>query len=116
MSNYRKLHIWQLSIELSNLVYYYTKSFPRSEMFGLVSQIRRCSVSIPSNIAEGYGRGTDNEIRRFCQISIGSLYELQTQLEISFNQSYLLKKDFEMLIEKSRIIEASVKSFINKLK
>jgi four helix bundle protein len=70
-------------MELVFEIYKATKKFPNDECFGLTSQMRRCAVSIPSNIAEGYGRNSQNDFARFLQISAGSLYELQTQIEIS---------------------------------
>jgi four helix bundle protein len=82
-NSYRDLIVWQKSMDLAKEVYILTKSFPKDEMFGLVSQARRCAVSIPSNIAEGRGRGSNKEFVRFLQIALGSLYELQTQIELS---------------------------------
>jgi len=79
--------------------------FPRREDYGLTSQVRRCAVSIPSNIAEGYGRNSRNEYIRFLQIALGSLYELQTQLEIGVNLGYLTKEDFEMIYAITRELE-----------
>jgi four helix bundle protein len=83
--NYRDLIVWQKSIALVTEVYSITRLFPKEELYGLISQIRRSAVSIPSNIAEGYGRYSTNDYIRFLQIAIGSLYEFQTQLEIGLN-------------------------------
>ena len=80
---YQRLQVWQDAIELVTDVYRLTSQFPDSEKFGLVSQMRRAAVSIPSNIAEGAGRGSDKEFRRFLLIARGSLQELETQLIIS---------------------------------
>ena len=85
MSTFRNLLIWQKSMTLTTQIYQLTSTFPKEEIYGLTSQIRRCSVSIPSNIAEGYGRESDKEFLRFLNISIGSLFEMQTQLEIAKN-------------------------------
>jgi len=68
---------------LTTKIYFSTNSFPKEEIFGLTSQIRRSSISIPSNIAEGFGRESDKELLRFLNISVGSLFEMQTQLEIA---------------------------------
>lgn len=116
MSNFRKLIIWQKAMNFVTKTYDSTKNFPREEIFGLTSQIRRCSVSIPSNIAEGHGRESNKEYLRFLNISIGSLFELQTQLEIAKNIDYLKEEDFNALYEDSREIERMLVSFINKIK
>ena len=83
MHNLKELKIWNKAIELSVLVYTATANFPKEEMYGLTSQIRRCAISIPSNIAEGAGRNSNKEFCQFLGISNGSSYELQTQLIIS---------------------------------
>ena len=77
--------VWQKAMTLVTDIYTQSKSFPQDESYGLTSQIRRCAISIPSNIAEGYGRNTNSELIRFLHIATGSLYELQTQIEISYN-------------------------------
>ena len=89
MKTFRDLLIWQKAMNLVTETYKLTNSFPKEEQFGLIPQIRRCSVSIPSNIAEGYGRGTNKEYLRFLSIAIGSLFEFQTQLEIAYNLQYI---------------------------
>jgi four helix bundle protein len=83
VKTFRDLHVWQRSIELTVVVYRLTQAFPREEMFGLTSQLRRCAVSIPSNIAEGQGRLNTREFRQFLGIARGSTCELQTQLDIA---------------------------------
>jgi len=77
--------------------------------------VRRCAVSIPSNIAEGYGRHSRNEYIRFLQIALGSLYELQTQLEIAVNLEYLKKEEFDALYESTREIERMLNVLIKRL-
>jgi four helix bundle protein len=93
---FRDLLVWQRSMELTLEVYRCTQGFPREEVYGLTSQMRRSAVSIPSNIAEGQGRGSDREFSRFLDIARGSLCELQTQLEIArsldFGASDLLNR------------------------
>lgn len=86
--NFKNLNIWKLSVELTNEIYNLTDNFPKSEIFGLTSQIRRCSVSVASNIAEGSSRSSNKDFNRFLEISLGSLYELQTQIIISANRNY----------------------------
>lgn len=97
-------------------IYQITRTFPKDESLGLASQIRRCSISIPSNIAEGYGRDTNKEYIRFLNISIGSLFELQTQLEIAKNIEYLTPEQFNKQYEISRELERMLVSFIKKIK
>lgn len=86
---YRDLLVWQKGIALVTLLYQETKSFPREEVYGLTSQMRRCAVSIPSNIAEGHGRSTRKEYLRYLEVALGSLRELQTQIEIARNLQFL---------------------------
>ncbi len=116
MSHFRTLLIWQKSMTLVITVYQTTKSFPKEELFGLTSQLRRCSISIPSNIAEGSGRESDKEYVRFLNISIGSLFELQTQLEIAKNIDYLTQEQFNKQYEDTRELERMLISFIKKVK
>lgn len=80
---YRDLVAWQLGMDLVQTVYGLTNSFPKVEQFGLTSQMRRAAVSIPANIAEGFGRGRKAEFRRFLEIARGSLFELQTHAELA---------------------------------
>ena len=99
--NFKNLNIWKLALELANEVYDLTDQFPKNEEFGLKSQLRRCSVSAASNIAEGSSRSSNKDFNRFLEISLGSLYELQTQIIISSNRNY-----FEL--EKLNIIENKI--------
>ena len=111
MRNFRNLLIWQKAMSLVAKTYLITHTFPKDEVFGLVAQIRRCSVSIPSNIAEGSGRETKKEFARFINIAVGSLYEFQTQLEIARNINYINETDFNNFYEDSRELEAMLTSF-----
>ena len=97
MGPHKNLLVWQKSIELTTEIYRVTKLFPRDELFGLVSQMRRAAVSIPSNIAEGYGRSTNADVIHFLYISLGSSNELDTQLIISKNENYLSAEDFHII-------------------
>lgn len=99
MHDLNKLRIWVKSIELTNKVYKLTKRFPDEEKFGLISQIRRCSVSISSNIAEGAGRESVKEFKYFLSIANGSSFELYTQLIIALELNYIEKKDFEIIVD-----------------
>mgnify|MGYP001590322825 CR=1 FL=1 len=116
MSTYKKLLIWQKAMSLVTETYEITKQFPKEELFGLTSQIRRSAISIPSNIAEGYGRKSNKEYFRFLTISISSLFEFQTQIEISKNINYLNENDFNKLYKDSRELEVMMTSFIGKIK
>src|SRR5271169_3937830 len=89
ISSYRDLVVWQKSVELVTAVYTVTSSFPRQEVFGLTSQLRRCAVSVPSNIAEGQGRATKGEFVQFLSHARGSLFELETQVLIAGELGYL---------------------------
>lgn len=109
-NSYRDLVVWQKSMELTKQTYTITKDFPKEEVYGLTSQIRRCAVSIPSNIAEGRGRNSDKEFVRFLQISLGSLYELQTQLELALSFNYI--NNIEYILELSLEIEKMLNKLI----
>lgn len=89
MHNFRKLDTWIDGIELADTIYTLTASFPKSEAYGLTSQMQRAAVSVPSNIAEGSGKGSDRDFARFLSISLGSLFELETQIEIAYRRGYL---------------------------
>ena len=89
MFNFQQLDVWQQSIEFADLVYKATDGFPSHELYGLTSQLRRASVSVSSNIAEGSGRGSNKEFQRFIGIAYGSLMECVSQLEIARRRNYL---------------------------
>ncbi len=103
-------------MRLVTQIYQITKTFPKEENYGLISQMRRCTVSIPSNIAEGYGRNSTDDYLRFLQIALSSLYEIQTQIEIALNLGYLSKDKFEKVYESSREIERMLSSLCRKIK
>jgi four helix bundle protein len=115
VKTYRDLIVWQKAMQLVTKIYLITKSLPKEEIYTLNSQIRKSCISIPSNIAEGYGRNSTNDYVRFLQISIGSLYELQTQLEICLNLKYFSKQMFDDIYEQSREIERMLSSLVRKL-
>lgn len=116
MKTFRELIVWQKAMSFVTDVYKITKSFPKIEQYGLTSQIQRSAVSVPSNIAEGFGREGLNDYLRFLNIAIASLFELQTQLEIAYNLKYVNKETFDYLYELSREIERMLSSLIRKLK
>ena len=92
VKTYRELEVWQKSMAFVEDVYKAVKTFPREEQYGLSDQIRRAAVSIPSNIAEGFGRDSNAEFLRFLAIARGSLYEVSTQLEIAHRLGFLPSK------------------------
>ncbi|MBO6537158.1 MAG: four helix bundle protein [Balneolaceae bacterium] len=83
VKTHRDLQIWQKSMDFVSMIYSSTNHFPDSEKFGLTSQARRAAVSVPANIAEGYGRRSNGDFKRFLNISMGSLFELQTEIELT---------------------------------
>ena len=95
MNNYKELDVWKRSIKLAVNIYKLTSTLPTEEKFGLVSQLRRCAVSVPSNIAEGSGRKTNKEFSQFLSIAYGSLCELDTQVIISLELGYLKTTDVQ---------------------
>jgi len=89
VKSYKDLEVWQLAMDLAENVYTITKEFPREEIYGLTSQLRRAAVSIPSNIAEGQGRKSTKEFLQFLSIAYGSLCEVETQLLLSVRLGYV---------------------------
>ncbi len=114
IQSYQDLIVWQKGIALVECVYSASKSFPDEEKFGLTSQMRRCAVSIPSNIAEGFGRGKNKYYRHFLTIARGSLLELETQTIISERLGYLEspKEILNLIEEESKMLN----SLLSKLK
>ncbi|MEM6330016.1 MAG: four helix bundle protein [Planctomycetota bacterium] len=98
MGRYRELKVWQKGMDLTVAVYRFTANLPDDEKFGLVSQLRRAAVSIPSNIAEGHSRNTPGDMIRFASISLGSLAELETQLIIATRLGYAASDETEPLL------------------
>lgn len=97
MKSYTELEVWTQSRVLVNDVYELSKKFPKKEVFGLTSQMRRSSISIPSNIAEGCGRSSTKETIHFLFIARGSLYELETQLFLANDQKYITQEELEKI-------------------
>ncbi len=95
--NYKKLTVWQKADELALEVYRATKTFPKDEIYGLTSQLRRAALSVPTNIVEGYARNGDKELGRFVSIALGSLAETEYLIEFSLKLEYLKAADFERL-------------------
>ena len=116
LKHYRELKVWQKAYNLCLDIYKVTKDFPKEERYGLTSQIRRSAVSIPSNIAEGYGRKTTQEYIHFLYIAYGSNCELETQVLLSIDLRYLKKKDSVRIKEGIEEVERMLKGLINSLK
>lgn len=100
MHRFKELEVWQRSVKLSVDIYQLTKNYPDTEKYGLVSQLNRSAVSIPSNIAEGAGRNSNGEFKQFLGISTGSLFELETQLIISKQVGIISDTELNTLAEK----------------
>ena len=115
---YRDLDVWKKARSFVKEVYLVTRNFPKDEMYGLMSQMRRCAVSIPSNIAEGYGRQFKKETIQFLHIARGSLFELETQLFIASDLSYIdeecLEKFLMQLDDCKKLLNGLIKYFENK--
>lgn len=111
--NFRYLHVWRKGIEIVKDVYEMTSKFPRQEYYGLASQMQRCAVSIPSNIAEGFNRFHNKEYKQFLYIALGSCAELETQIEIAAELKYIQGNAklsiFEKLNHESRMLTKLIK-------
>jgi four helix bundle protein len=116
MQSFHNLFVWQKSHEIVLEVYRISRTFPREELFGLTSQMRRCALSIPSNNAEGCGRGSDQDFARFLIISMGSATELEYQLFLSRELEYINAQSHQALDEKVREIKKMLTSLIQRLK
>ena len=112
MHDYKKLRLWQQSIELVKEIYKLTKNSPSEEKFGLTNQIRRSVVSVPSNIAEGAGRNTKGEFKNFLGVANGSLFELETQLIISKDMNYLKDYNLNLLLPKIDMLQKMIYNLI----
>jgi four helix bundle protein len=113
--HYRDLLVRQKAMELAKRIYSVTDAFPKTEMFGLQSQMRRAAVSIPSNIAEGHGRLNDGHFRQFLATARGSLFELQTQMEIAGSRNLIEQKDVNDLMETSEEIARMLNGLLHTL-
>lgn len=116
IKSFRELIVWQKAKLFVSVLYNETQSFPTDEVYGLTSQIRRASVSVPSNIAEGFGRRTKPDFLNFLHIARGSLYELQTQREIAKDLKYIEEEVVEDLIERCIEIEKLLNGLIHSIK
>ena len=115
MHNFRNMRIWHESIDLLEKIHSITKTFPREERYGLISQMRRSASSIPTNIAEGSSRDSQKEFKHFLSISLGSAYELFTHLEVSRRMGYISEETKEDLMRSTCEIERKISSFRKQL-
>ena len=114
VKTYEDLEIWKLGFELANYIYELTMDYPKSELFGISSQMKRAAVSVPSNIAEGFARYSRKEFHRFLKISLGSLYELNTQLQISRSRKFISETQFVLGSSKIVSLGKMINSILRK--
>ena len=115
VKSYKDLLAYQKSYKVALLVYNITSEFPSSEMYGLVSQMRRAAVSIPSNISEGYRRGSQKEYVQFLKVSSGSNSELETQLSLSRDLGFIGEDEFKKVYELNEEVGRLLSSYVSKL-
>ena len=115
IKNFRELDVWQMGKDICLLVYKITGKFPKNEMYGIVSQMRRAAISVPSNIAEGFNRYHNKEFRQFLYIALGSCAELETQLEITHELKYFNADEYKILQDKLVLLSKMLRNFIKKL-
>ena len=115
IETYRDLNIWNLEIDLVKDIYKSTESFPKHEMYGIVSQMRRSAISIPSNVAEGFKRYHNKEYRQFLYVTLGSCAELETQITIAKELEYIPADTENMLLDKLDHIGRMITNLLKKL-
>ena len=116
MRDFTKMTIWNEGMNLATDVYKATKQFPREEEFGLKSQLRRAAVSIPSNIAEGCSRGSQKEFKHYLEISLGSAFEVETDIILTHRLSMISEKELSTLLEALHIQQRRINALIIKVK
>ena len=116
ISSYRQLIVWQKSVALATHIYSLTRNFPQEERYGLLSQMRRAAVSIPSNIAEGRSRNSRKDFIQFLHIALGSVAELETQLEIAMQILYVKKVDYNEVMAHTMALKRMLFKMLSSLK
>lgn len=111
MHRFKQLEIWKQSRQFCTQIYLVTNDFPNEERFGLTTQLRRSSVSIPSNIAEGSSRKSNKDFTRFLEIAIGSAYEIETQLLISNDLGFITEENLNPLLSKIELLTKMIYNF-----
>jgi four helix bundle protein len=115
MHNFKKLAIWTKSVEFVTDIYRVTNTFPSHERFGLISQLQRAAVSVPTNISEGSAKTSNKDFARFLEISLGSSFELETELLVSLNLLYIDIEQYNQLQEKLSELQKMIIGFKNNL-
>jgi four helix bundle protein len=116
MRNFRKYKIWEDAVAVTSDIYNLCNKFPAQEKFGLTNQIERAAVSIASNIAEGSSRVSEVDFARYLEISLGSAFEVETQLTIASNIGYVEPDDYTILLKKLNLLQKQINQFIIKLR
>jgi len=109
--NFKELRVWQLAMDVFDDIYLVTSNFPKEEQFGLTHQVRKSAVSVPSNIAEGCGRGTDPQLVYFLDVAQGSAFELETQIYISIRQKFCKASAMESILKKLLEVQKMIDGF-----
>ncbi|NGF56480.1 four helix bundle protein [Parapedobacter sp. SGR-10] len=115
MHNFRKLQIWLEARLLAKEIHLLLKKFPESERFGMISQLRRCSISVPSNIAEGTSRSSTKAFYHFLEIALGSCFEMETQIILSQDFGYITEAEYADIVEKIIIQQKRITKFMGTL-
>lgn len=116
MRNFRNYDVWSDGVDFSIEIYSLTENFPKKETYALSDQLQRASVSIPSNVAEGCSRRSENEFAHYLEISLGSAYEVETQLEIAVRLKYISKEQYDAANKAVQSIEKRLTSLINNIR
>ncbi|MFH1296228.1 MAG: four helix bundle protein [Bacteroidota bacterium] len=116
MKSHKDLVVWQNAITLVTEIYQLSKHFPKEELYGLTSQLRRSAISVPSNISEGAARNQSKEFVRFLQISLGSLAELETQLIVSLNLRFIDEESWQEFENKIKVIRVQLSGLIKAIR
>ncbi len=115
IKSFKELIVWQRSMVQAEKIYKLTRSFPGNEKFGLTSQIKRAGISVPSNIAEGQARKSSNEFKQFLYIAKASNAEIETQIELAFRLGFIIKEDFNIIINECIEISKMLQSLVSKI-
>ena len=116
MRNFRELEVWSISKNLAKGIFQVTRNFPKSEIYGLTSQLTRSAISIPSNIAEGCSRSSNKEFVRFLEIALGSAFELETQLVIAQDFGYIEETQLVEFLHLIHDLQKKINAFIKSVK
>lgn len=115
MHNYKNLKIWLEAMDLVTEIYSITSDFPDTEKYGLINQLRRASISIPSNIAEGTSRPSQKEFKHFLHIALGSSFEVTTQIELSYRLNFITEEIRTHLLDVNDLLQRKIQSFLKQL-